>query len=41
MWILWLKGITCRRRSLDAWSDLFASSLYVLRMRYSVCTKSL
>ena len=36
MWILRLKGITCRRRSLDAWSDLFACSLHVLRMRMCV-----
>lgn len=39
-WILRLKGITCCRRSVDAWSDLSVSSLYVLRMRYSVHTKS-
>ena len=40
MWILQLKGITCRRRSLDALSDLSVSSLYVLRMRYSEYRKS-
>ena len=32
MWIKGLKEITCRRRSLNAWSDLSVSSLYVLRI---------